>query len=69
MEFTVILEWDPEEEVYNASVPVLPGAYSWGSTRREAMVNIKDAIVAYLEVAERHGDTIPVESELATVRV
>lgn len=69
MEFTVVLEWDREEHVYNASVPVLPGAYSWGSTKREALRNIKDAILAYLEVAERHGDTVPIEAELATVRV
>ncbi len=69
MEFTVILEWDPEDQVYNASVPVLPGAYSWGKTKRDAIRNIKDAILGYLEVAERHGDPLPLDSELTTVRV
>lgn len=69
MEFTVVLEPDEEEDVYNVSVPSLPGCYSWGHTKKEALANIKDAIMGYLEVAFRHGDPLPSETELATVHI
>lgn len=69
MIITVSLEWDDEEKLFNVSVPSLPGCYSWGETRKQALANIKDAIVGYLEVAARYGDPIQVETEVATVRI
>ncbi len=38
------------EEGYSVSVPGLPGCWSQGSTEREALENIKDAINEYLAV-------------------
>jgi len=64
MNFTVSLEWDAEEGVLNVSVPSLPGCYSWGETKKRALLNIKDAILAYLEVAARYGDPIHTETEM-----
>ena len=72
MDWPVLLEWDEEEKVYNVSVPSLPGCLSWGYTKEQALDNIKDAILGYLQVAERHGDTIdydPSETELTTVHL
>ena len=40
------------EEGYSVSCPGLPGCFSQGATEEEAIANIKDAIQAYLEVAE-----------------
>lgn len=40
------------EEGYAVWCPSLPGCWSQGQTEEEALENIKDAIQAYLEVAE-----------------
>ena len=50
--YTIILqpETDPEfEGYYNASVPALPGCFSYGTTPQEALANIKEAIELYIE--------------------
>ena len=41
----------PTEEGYSVSCPGLPGCWSQGATEEEALANIRDAIVEYLEVA------------------
>ena len=49
--YTVILqaEMDPEfEGYYNAMVPALPGCFSYGASREEALQNIREAIELYL---------------------
>ncbi|MDZ8258403.1 type II toxin-antitoxin system HicB family antitoxin [Nostoc sp. ChiQUE01b] len=40
-----------EEGGYWAEVPALPGCITEGDTRKEVMVNLKDAIEGWLEVA------------------
>jgi len=52
--YTIILqpETDPEFEWYNASVPALPGCFSYGTSREGASANIKEAIKLYLEDLE-----------------
>jgi len=62
--YTIILqpETDPEfEGYYNASVPALPGCFSYGASRQEALSNIKEAIELYLEDLEAAGEAIPDE--------
>jgi predicted RNase H-like HicB family nuclease len=39
----------PSEEGYAVSAPSLPGCWSQGATREEALVNIADAVREYLE--------------------
>jgi len=59
--FTVILqpEKDPEfSGYYNAIVPALPGCFSYGANKDEALSNIKEAIELYLEDLESHGEPI-----------
>ena len=60
--YTVILEpeTDPEfKGYYNASVPALPGCFSYGASRQEALENIKEAILCYLEDLIKHGESTP----------
>lgn len=56
--YRVIIEPD-EDGVYVAEVPTLPGCISQGQTRAEAIENIKEAIAAYLESLNAHGEAIP----------
>ena len=43
---------DKSEEGYSVSVPGLPGCWSKGTTEREALENIEDAIREYLSVVD-----------------
>ena len=60
--YTIILqpESDPRfEGYYNASVPALPGCLSYGTSREEALGNIKEAIELYVEDLEASGERVP----------
>ena len=58
MKFRVILEPD-EDGVFVATVPSLPGCVSQGSTRAEALQNVREAIEGYLESLRDRGEPIP----------
>jgi len=47
MKVKVVLH--PSEEGYAISAPSLPGCWSQGATREEALANIADAVREYLE--------------------
>jgi predicted RNase H-like HicB family nuclease len=65
--YTVILE--PGEDGYIvAQCPALPGCWSQGPNREEAMANIREAIELYLESLTANGERIP-EEEVRTVEV
>ena len=60
--YTIILqpETDPEfEGFYNASVPALPGCFSYGTNREEALGNIREAIELNLEDVQALGPIAP----------
>ena len=62
--YTVILQKETAPDFagyYNASVPALPGCFSYGASREEALANIKEAVQLYLEDLEAGGEAIPVE--------
>ena len=48
MKYSVIIH--KSKYGYDAHVPALPGCHSQGSTEKEALENIKDAILTYLEM-------------------
>jgi predicted RNase H-like HicB family nuclease len=61
--YTVILE--PEDEGgFHAFVPALKGCHTHGATEAEALANAEEAISAYLESLQAHGDPIPTEDLL-----
>ena len=59
--YTVVLEEEPDGG-YAVSVPALPGRVSEGDTRAEALANIREAIVLYIEDCRNAGDPIPTEA-------
>ncbi len=58
MKYRVLIEQD-EDGVLVAEVPALPGCVSEGATRIEALSNIKEAIAAYVESLQAHGQPVP----------
>ena len=58
MKYRVILEQD-EDGIVIAEVPSLPGCISQGNTRAEALVNVKEAIVVYLDSLKDHNEPVP----------
>jgi len=58
MKYRALIEQD-EDGMFVAEVPALPGCISQGRTREEALQNIQEAITAYLESLEAHGEPVP----------
>jgi predicted RNase H-like HicB family nuclease len=48
---------------YSVSVPALPGCYSQGETREEALENIREAAELWLDVAVETAASRPVREE------
>ncbi len=58
MKYRVLIEVD-EDGIYVAEAPSLPGCISQGTTREEALVNIREAIELYLESLREHDEPVP----------
>ena len=70
--YTILLHRDPDSGGYAVEVPALPGCFTQGSTRDEAMSRAYEAITVHLAGLAADGEPIPVEHEhpeLATVTV
>jgi predicted RNase H-like HicB family nuclease len=66
MNIRVVIEQD-EDDFYVAEVPAMPGCLSQGRTREEAIANIREAIVGWLEVIEQKAGAVrgePIEVSL-----
>ena len=48
--FDIVIEKDNKTRQFYASVPALPGCYSYADTIEELLKNIKEAIEVHLEV-------------------
>lgn len=59
--YSVVIELMSEDDGggYLATVPELPGCMSDGETRAEAVTNVEDAILCWLEAAREMGRPIP----------
>ncbi|MFO1113782.1 MAG: type II toxin-antitoxin system HicB family antitoxin [Rhodospirillales bacterium] len=58
MKYRVLIEQD-EDGAFVVQVPALPGCISQGSSRDEALTNIREAIEGYLESLRAHDEPIP----------
>ena len=58
MRLRVLIETD-EDGVFIATCPSLPGCVSQGKTRTEDLVNVRDAMAAYVASLEKHGEAVP----------
>jgi len=68
--YRVLIEQD-EDGAFVAGCPALPGCVSQGTSRKEAIENIQDAIRGYLESLKKHNEPVPpsIEEEIVEVTV
>lgn len=69
MEYKVVLEPDLEDDGYVAHCPALPGCYSQGDTKEEAVANIREAIEAYIESLQKDNLPIPEDTKPEIMKV
>jgi predicted RNase H-like HicB family nuclease len=68
MIFTVTIDRD-EDGVWVAECPAIPGCVSQGSTKAEALENVKEAIAGCLEVRAARGLPLTIETSQVEVTV
>tara|TARA_Y100000310_G_scaffold344615_1_gene458320 strand:- start:8948 stop:9163 length:216 start_codon:yes stop_codon:yes gene_type:complete len=56
MDYKVLLKKDLETGWFVAEVPSLPGCISQGKTKKDALENIKDAVMGYIESLKKHPE-------------
>lgn len=56
-----VIIYPGEDGYWVAECPSLPGCVSQGETRQQAITNIKEAIIAYVDVLEEDGLPVPEE--------
>jgi antitoxin HicB len=61
LEYPVIIEPLSSDDGggFYASVPDLPGCMSDGETPQEAIANVQDAIICWIEAAKEAGRSVP----------
>ena len=57
--YSMILEWDPRDNIYVVTVPELPGCQTHGSTLEEAVQQGRDALESWIDVAREIGKPLP----------
>lgn len=60
--YTVIIEWDPEEQLFISTMPAL-SIGSYGNTQKEALENIKEAAEVTIEGMKATGQSVPLGDE------
>ena len=68
MTFTVTIDRD-EDGVWVVECPSIPGCVSQGETKEEALANVREAIVACLEVRAERGMPLTVETRQVEIAV
>ena len=68
-EFDVVIETDRETKQFYASVPSLPGCYSYADNIESLMKNIKEAIELHLSVLKSEKIKVYSDSVVGMVKV
>ncbi|TVQ30920.1 MAG: type II toxin-antitoxin system HicB family antitoxin [Phycisphaeraceae bacterium] len=64
-----VILYQDEDGIWVAEVPSLPGCISQGATRDEAMANIREAAIAWIEAVREMGEPVPSSDEDRRVEV
>ena len=70
--FKVLLEFDPDDNVWVTYVPALDNISTFGESREAALENTRELILGYIEAAKKEGLPVPAdgpEPELVDLEV
>ena len=59
LHYSLIIEWDPRDNIYVVTVPELPGCQTHGETYEEAISQVQEAIEMWIEGAVADGEVPP----------
>jgi len=68
-QYQVVLEWDPDDELWVTYVPALDHLSTYGETREKALEHTREAILGYLEAAEQEGILIAADRSVELVQL
>lgn len=57
--YQALITWSPEDDLFIAQVPDLPGCMAHGESEAEALANIRDAILLYIDDVVECGEPLP----------
>jgi predicted RNase H-like HicB family nuclease len=57
--YSMVIQWDDEDDIYIVTVPEIPGIKTHGKTYDEAIKNALEVIEMWIEVAKQDGRPIP----------
>jgi predicted RNase H-like HicB family nuclease len=63
--YSMVIEWDPNDEIYVVRVPELPGCATHGKTYEEAVRQGQDAIESWIDANRAWGRPIPAPKVVA----
>jgi len=63
--FEVRMEWDADDKLWGTYVPALNHLSTFGETYQQALEQTREAILGYLEAAEKEGLPLPFDVEHA----
>lgn len=67
--YTVVLIPEPDAGGYSVTVPALPGLFTQGDTKEEALGAAREAIVFHLESLAEEGEVPPEEGAIVIEHV
>ena len=69
MEYSVFIQYDPEDKIFVATVPELPGCMAHGDTKESALKELDIVKDMWIECALEDGDPIPEPSLFNSITV
>ncbi len=57
--YSMVIKWDPRDDIYIVNVPELPGCRTHGKTYEEAIKNALEVIELWIDDARELGEPIP----------
>ena len=57
--YSLLIAWDPRDQIFVVTVPELPGCRTHGTTYEEAVCQAHDAIATWIEGALEDGEPLP----------
>ena len=57
--YEIIIYWSPEDQVFVAEVPELPGCMAHGDSQEAALASAQEATQLWIDTALEFGDPVP----------